>query len=219
MSAGVAFGPIRASRLHGRWSVRISAQSLFGIGVCHPAPFLRVQSRELASGNVDRSRRRAGRDDAGSDCFRYCVAVCNARQSNGRLLLCFCGRVERTNLSLGPIPNRAGSRARNDASLFLALLSGGSDAHAILLYHSVTQVRRQGFRPCFYPEHIIRAVACAQAPAEFQVLFPQTVCEWALDRGRTETADAWDRRALDWPAPAGSEPILMPQFSRRAWIC
>jgi hypothetical protein len=92
---------------------------------------------------------------------------------------------------------------RNDASLFLAMMRGGSDAHAILLYHLITQVRRQGFRPCFYPEHVIRAMARAHAAPEFRAFFAARICEWALDRGRNATAEAWDEYAMS-VAPACS---------------
>jgi hypothetical protein len=194
---GIAFGPIRASRIDGSWSTQISGRSPFAASISavpHRSSAFDTATWRNGMLIVVAGGPLATLVGAAASLLALQFATLTPADS---CFFAFAAELNVLIFLLGLVPNRPDSPIRNDTSLFLALLRGGSDAHAILLYHLISQVRKQGFRPCFYPEHMIRAIARAYAPAEFRVLFAQTVCEWALDRGRVQTAEAWDRHALD----------------------
>ena len=98
---------------------------------------------------------------------------------------------------LGLFPNSSASTARNDARLFYSLLRNTPEAHQILLYHLLTQLQIAGVRPRDYPERIIRKLAEGRGRPEMCLVYAAAIALWALDRGDLQSADAWDKRAVD----------------------
>lgn len=98
---------------------------------------------------------------------------------------------------LGLLPNPRHARVRNDARLFISVWANAADAEEILRYHLLMQLRHEGFRPRFYPAHLIREFARPCERSDFGFVFASAITECALDMQLFEMADAWDRHALE----------------------
>jgi hypothetical protein len=98
---------------------------------------------------------------------------------------------------MGLFPNARGARLQNDARLFYSIVRNTPEANEILLYHLISQLQIAGVRPRDYPERIIRKIARAQGRPEMCTSYASAIALWALDRGDLDTADAWERRAMD----------------------
>jgi Zn-dependent protease len=189
---GGALGPFRVSRLDGRWSMQFSGRSWFAASLSAipkpKSPWRRNMLLVVAAGPL-----------ATLACCAAAISLLSsfAPVSAAGCFLAFCAELNAVLFVLGLFPNGRHARVRNDANLFLALLLDPSDSQNILLYHLLMQIRRQGFRPCFYPQDVIRELPHAQTTTEMTMIFAQTISDWAFDRGDLLSADAWDRRAVE----------------------
>lgn len=189
---GGSLGPFRATRLHGKWTLRFS-------------------KRAPACGSVSAIPRN-------NHSWRLRMLLVVAAGPAATLLTgiaawsmlpdhaahawasAFLGALTQFSFFifvLGLIPNRPTARTRNDANLFSSLWRNTPEAQEILLYHLITQMQIAGLRPRDYPEHIIHQIAAAQGRPEARLLYANTIVLWAIDGGDVATADAWDRRALE----------------------
>ncbi|MBV9760682.1 MAG: M50 family metallopeptidase [Acidobacteriaceae bacterium] len=190
---GGSLGPFRAIRLHGRWSLQFSGALLSGSVIAIPR----------RGDSTWRPRMLAV--VAGGPLMTFLTGIFAALlllQTDARhaWLIHFYSALVELNFFLfvlGLFPNAASSRARNDASLFYALLHNTSEARQILLYHLVTQLQIAGVRPRDYPESIVRKLAEARGKPEMCLVSANAIVLWALDRGDLASADAWDKRAMD----------------------
>jgi hypothetical protein len=98
---------------------------------------------------------------------------------------------------LGLIPNGESAKARNDATLFLALYRNATAAQELSLYHRLTQLRLAAIRPCDYPSLLMSHAAQWKGRTEANLLIARTLSEWALDCDDQARASIWDRRALE----------------------
>lgn len=190
---GGSLGPVRAIRLHGRWSLQFSGALLSGSVIAIPRH------------NDSTWRPRMLAVVAGGPLMTLLTGILAALilvqlESQGAWMAHFLSALVELNFFLfvlGLIPNAASSRARNDARLFYSLLQNTPEARQILVYHLLTQLQIAGVRPHDYPEPIIRRLAEARGKPEMCLVSANAIALWALDRGDLATADAWDKRALD----------------------
>jgi hypothetical protein len=98
---------------------------------------------------------------------------------------------------LGLIPNGESAKARNDATLFLALYRNATAAQELSLYHRLMQLRLAAIRPCDYPSSLMSHVAQWKGRTEANLLVARTLSEWALDCDDQARASVWERRALE----------------------
>ncbi len=98
---------------------------------------------------------------------------------------------------LGLIPNGESAKARNDATLFLALHRNAAAAQELNLYHRLTQLRLTAIRPCDYPSSLMSEAAQWKGRTEANLLVARTLSEWALDCGDQARASVWERRTLE----------------------
>jgi len=99
--------------------------------------------------------------------------------------------------ALGLIPNGESAKARNDATLFLALYRNAAAAQELRLYHRLTQLRLAAIRPCDYPASLMTQAAQWKGRPEANFLIARTLTEWALDSDDQARASVWERRALE----------------------
>lgn len=193
---GGSLGPCRVSRLHGRWTVQFSLRApLCGSISAIPRDTEAWRTRMLMVIVAGPAATLVSAIAA----FSLLAAV--STQGWGAAFLAALTQFNFFIFVLGLIPNGPKARARNDANLFSALRRNTPDAQEILLYHLVAQMEIAGLRPRDYPRQVIRKIAMAQGRMEARLLYANTVMLWAMDRGDAETADAWDRRAVelsDW---------------------
>jgi hypothetical protein len=190
---GGSLGPIRAVRLHGRWSVHPSGRLFTGSVIAIPRR------------NSGTWRTRMLCVVAGGPAVTFLTMLVAA----GFLVGCadpaawnarFLSALVELNLFLfvlGLFPNASGARSQNDARLFYSLLQNTPEAEEILVYHLLTQLQIAGVRPREYQEAIMRRLATARGKPEMCAAYAAAIACWALDRGDLETADAWDKRAVD----------------------
>jgi hypothetical protein len=192
---GGSLGPFRISRFHGQLSFRVSTRALFSGSVSaipkRKGPWRNGMMMVVAAGPL--STLLTGLTAAIA--LPYCSPTGLPREFFG-----FLAQLNFFLFTLGLIPSGANASGRNDAGLFLSLLRRSLGAEEILLYHAVMQVRIEGFRPRYYPEEIIRAIAVSRSRPEMRLLFAQTISEWAIDRGDLQTAEAWNHRAAELSA-------------------
>jgi Peptidase family M50 len=190
---GGSLGPLRAIRMHGRWSLQFSFNLFSGSAIVVPR---RSESNWRA--------RMLGVVAAGP------AATFLATAFSALLLIVFAtseswfarflGASFELNFFLfflGLFPNARGARLQNDARLFCTFLRDTAEANEILLYHLIGQFQIAGVRPRDYPKQLIHKLAQAQGRPEMCVSHANTIVLWALDRGDIKTADAWERRAMD----------------------
>ncbi|MDQ2776777.1 MAG: M50 family metallopeptidase [Acidobacteriota bacterium] len=192
---GGSLGPFRISRFHGQRSFKFSTRALFSGSVSaipkRKGPWRNGMMMVVAAGPL--STLLTGL--AAAIALPYCSPTGLPREFFG-----FLAQLSFFLFTLGLIPSGANASVRNDADLFLSLLRRSPRAEEILLYHAVMQVRIEGFRPRYYPEEIIRAIAVSRSRPEMRLLFAQTISEWAIDRGDLESAHAWNHRAAELSA-------------------
>jgi MFS family permease len=188
---GFLLGPVRVSRLHGKYTVRVSGKRLLSGSISaipRDTESWRGQMLIVISAGPLMSL-------IGSFAAAYLVS-CWPAESGWRLFFCLLTQISIFIFVLGLIPNGAQSAMRNDAQLFLSLLFNGRDAVQIDLYNRITRLKIAGIRPKEYPESLIRMLAAQQGRPDTALLFAETIVEWAVDTGRLATADAWDRHAF-----------------------
>ena len=117
--------------------------------------------------------------------------------SSGRTAVALLAELNAVLFIVNLIPNGKAAKVRNDASLLLALITMGAEGREILLYQMLVQVTLSGFRPCFYPQRLIREMALARTRPDFAVIFSEAIACWAWDRDDLVTAQAWFERARD----------------------
>jgi hypothetical protein len=190
---GGSLGPIRAVRLHGKWSVHASGRLFTGSVIAIPRR------------NSGTWRGRMLCVVAGGPAATFLTMLAAA----GLLVGCadpaawnarFLSALVELNFLLfvlGLFPNASAARSQNDARLFYSLLQNTREAEEILVYHLLTQLQIAGVRPREYPEAIMRRLASARGKPEMCVAYAAAIASWALDRGDLTTADAWDKRAVD----------------------
>jgi Zn-dependent protease len=189
---GGALGPWRISRVNRRWKIHFLGGTWFTASVSaipkKDSSWRRDMLIVIAAGPVATA---------------FCCATATAallRNNPGGALGCFLAFVAELNsvlFVLGLFPNSSAARAYNDARLFLSLFFQANEAHNILLYQLLIQMKRQGFRPCFYRQDVIRELPYAECGPDMATVFAQAIADWAYDRGDFSTADAWDRRAVE----------------------
>jgi hypothetical protein len=189
---GASLGPLRISWLHGQWGLQFSTRTLLSGSVSavprRRSPWRKHMLIVVAAGPLATLL-------TGSAAVLALPHYPAASLSGG-----FLGSFAQLSFflfTLGLIPSGARARVRNDAGLFHSILRRMPDAQNILLYHAVMQIRIEGFRPRYYSEEVIQAIAAAQCGPEMSLLFAQTISSWALDRGDLESAHAWNRRAAE----------------------
>lgn len=189
---GGALGPWRISRVNRRWKIHFLGGN-----------WLRASVSAIPKENSSWRRDMLIVIAAGPFATVFCCAAATAallRNNPGGALGCFLAFLAELNavlFVLGLFPNSSRARVHNDARLFLSLFFQANEAHNILLYQLLMQMKRQGFRPCFYRQDVIRELPYAECGPEMATLFAQTISDWAYDRGDFCTADAWDRRAAE----------------------
>lgn len=190
---GGSLGPIRAIRLHGRWSVQFSGAvfsgSVIAIPRCKDSTWRTRMLAVVAGGPL-------------ATLLTGIIAAILLVQFGGgdSWLTHFLSALVELSFFLfvlGLFPNAPASQARNDARLFYSLLHNTPEAQQILLYHLLTQLQIAGVRPRDYPEPIIRKLAEARGKPEMCLVCANAIVLWALDRGDLDSADAWDKRAMD----------------------
>ena len=190
---GGSLGPLRAIRLHGRWSLQFSGALLSGSIIAIPRH------------NDSTWRPRMLAVVAAGPLMTLLTGILAAillLQTGPRhpWFAHFLSALVELNFFLfvlGLAPNASSSRATNDARLFYSLLHDNPGARQILLYHLLTQLQVAGVRPRDYPEPIIRNLAEGRGKAEMRLVSANAITLWALDRGDFASADAWDKRASD----------------------
>ena len=188
---GFLLGPVRVTRLHGKYTVQVSGKrSISG-------------SISAIPRDTESWRRQMLVVISAGPLMSLVVTVTAAYlvsyfpvESDWRLFFCLLTQINIFVFALGLIPNGARSVRRNDAQLFLSLLFNETEAVHIDLYNRVTRLKAAGTRPKEYPEFLIRMLAVQQGRPDTALLFAETIVEWAVDTGRLATADAWDRHAL-----------------------
>lgn len=190
---GGSLGPIRAVRLHGKWSVRPSGRLFTGSVIAIPRR------------NNATWRERMLCLVAGGPAATLLTMIVSA----GLLVGCanpeswsarFLSALVELNFFLfvlGLFPNASAARSQNDARLFYSLLQNKPEAEEILVYHLLTQLQIAGVRPRDYPDAVMRRLATARGKPEMCVAYASAIASWAVDRGDPTTADAWDKRAVD----------------------
>lgn len=209
---GAALGPWRISRVNGSWTVRFWGGNWFAASVsalpkpksCWPTSTLVV----VAAGPLATLLFGAA---------ALAMLLSGTRTGHIGCFLAFTAELNAVLFVLGLLPNQPGARVPNDARLFLSLLGNSSEAHNILLYQLVMQMNRQGFRPCFYRQDVIRELPRAIARPEMAAWFAQVISDWAFDRGDLYSADAWDKRAVDL-ASEGEPPSLSQALAHSACL-
>ena len=190
---GGSLGPLRAVRLHGRWSFQFSGALLSGSVIAIPrrndATWRTRMLAVVAAGPIATLLTGLG---------AACLLVWFA--GSDLWLARFLSALVELNFFLfvlGLFPNAEAAKARNDARLFYSLLRNTPEAQQILLYHLVTQLQIAGVRPRDYPQRVIFKLAQASGRAEMCVVYANAIALWAFDRGDLASADAWDKRAMD----------------------
>jgi hypothetical protein len=190
---GGSLGPVRAIRLHGRWTLQFSRSlfsgSVIAIPLRNDATWRPRMLAVVAAGPIATLI-----TGVAAAVFLEWPSFAESWVTpflSGLAELSFFIFV------LGLFPNASASRTRNDARLFFSLLHNTAEAREILLYHVLTQLQIAGVRPRDYPNQIIRQLAQARGRAEMCLAYANAIAEWALDRGDAVSADAWNKRALD----------------------
>jgi hypothetical protein len=189
---GVSFGPWRISFVNRRWKARFAGGSWFTASVS-------AIPRETASWRMNMLLVISAGPFATAACCALATALICYWNPGGRIgsLLAFLAELNTVLFLLGLLPNSAQTRTPNDARLFVSLFSRTKEAHCILLYQLLIQMKREGFRPCYYRQDFIRELPDAQCRPEMATVFAQAISDWAYDRGDFLSADAWDRRAVE----------------------
>lgn len=190
---GGSLGPVRAVRLHGKWSIHGSGRLFTGSVIAIPRR------------NNETWRERMLCVIASGPAATFLIMLIAAG------LLVGCANPELWNARflsalvelnfflfvLGLFPNARAARSHNDARLFYSLLQNSPEAQEILIYHLLSQLQIAGVRPNDYPEPIVRRLAAARGKPEMCVAYASAIVCWAVDCGDVATADAWDKRATD----------------------
>lgn len=190
---GGSLGPVRAIRLHGRWSLQFSGSLFSGSVIAIPrhndATWRTRMLAVVAAGPL--ATLLTGLGSAG---------LLFAFEAPGLWTTRFLSALVELNFFLfvlGLFPNAPASRARNDARLFYSLLGNTQEAQQILIYHLVTQLQIAGVRPRDYPQRVVWKLAQASGSAEMCLVYANAIALWAFDRDDFASADAWDKRAMD----------------------
>lgn len=188
---GGSLGPVRASRLHGKWAAQFSGKVFSGSVSAIPRSNESWRARMLVV-------------VAGGPAATFLVGILSAsllllNQRAGWFNSFFAALTEFSFLLfvLGLIPNGEKAQVGNDARLFSSLRRNTPEAQEILLFHLVAQLSLAGMRPRDYPERLIGKLASARWRPDASALYAYTIALWAIDRGDLVTADAWDRRMVE----------------------
>ncbi|HEX4772838.1 MAG TPA: hypothetical protein VH351_18540 [Bryobacteraceae bacterium] len=207
---GGALGPWRLSRANRRWKIHYLGGSWFTASVS-------AIPKEHASWRRDMLIViTAGPFATGVCCFAATAALLHNNPGGAfGSFTEFLAQLNAVLFVLGLFPNSPRTRVYNDARLFLSLFFNTNEARNILLYQLLMQMKRTGFRPCFYRQDVVRELPYAECRPEMAVLFAQSISDWAYDRGDYRTADAWDRRSLEL-ALVCEEPFYSNALARSA---
>lgn len=189
---GGKLGPLRLERLHGTRKVSFSSSGLFSCAVSavprNGAHWRRKMMLVVAAGPVATL---FGAIGAAS------VVVFSAPPAWLGAFWSALALFHFLIFALGLIPNGESAKARNDATLFLALYRNGTAAQELRLYHRLTQLRLAAIRPCDYPASLMSQAAQWKGRPEANLLAARTLTEWALDSDDQVLASVWERRALE----------------------
>ena len=190
---GGSLGPLRAIRLHGKWSLQFSGNLFSGSVIAIPrrnnAAWRTRMLAVVAAGPIATFL-----TGLGSACLLISFG------DSGLRITRFLSALVELNFFLfvlGLFPNAAGARAKNDARLFYSLLHNTPEAQQILLYHLLSQLQMAGVRPREYPEQMILKLAQASGTPELCLAYANAIALWTFDRDDCASADAWDKRAMD----------------------
>jgi Peptidase family M50 len=190
---GGSLGPLRAIRLHGRWTLQFCGSFFSGSVIAIPRPNNATwRTRMLAVVAAGPAATLL----SGTAAAAFVISL-GASDLWPMRFLSTLAQLSFFIFVLGLFPNASASAARNDARLFCSLLHNTAEAREILLYHLLTQLQVAGVRPRDYPNQIIFKLAHAYGRPEMCLVYAQAIAICALDRGDPVTADAWDKRALD----------------------
>lgn len=189
---GGSLGPFRASRFHGKWTLRVSGK----------APACGSVSAIPRNNALWRARMLVVVAGGPAATLLTGIAASSMLPDHAAhsWASAFLGALTQFSFFifiLGLIPNGPKARTRNDANLFLSFWRNTPETEEILLYHLITQMQIAGLRPRDYPEQFMREIAAARGRPEARLLYANTIVLWAIDRDDMATADAWDRRALE----------------------
>lgn len=197
-TVGICIGPVRATRSYGKWSVHGSSKLFTGSVSAIPRSVEHWRERVLvvvAAGPFATLI-------TGMLAALLFFSIPGSGWSSQ-----FLAGLAQLNLLLfvlGFIPNSANAPVRNDARLFLILWADSSEAREIFLHHLVTRLELNGVRPRDYPLALIRVMAGMQSRPNAMLVYSHLVVLWALDRGDSATALAWDERALELAKHSGA---------------
>lgn len=183
---GASIGPVRISRLHGRWWVHFSWRRLF-LGSVTATPRSQIKWRQQMLIVVV----------AGPLATILFVCTLFLLVTSGRVQSDFWEAALQINIELCLlflVPGPAAAVQVSDTRLILMLLRFDADARCLLLYQVLTQMRIEGRRPRHYPEWIMRRLAIAGARRPMLAAFAHAIADWALDRGDLQTAAAWNEQ-------------------------
>lgn len=184
---GVKVGPLAAYRDADSWRFRIEPRNLLAASVsAFPKRGMAWRERMLAV------------IAAGpfmtlfAAVFSASLLCCPGITGHLATFLAFVAQLNSLLFLLGLLPNGPGARVRNDATLFLTLWRNSSAAEEILRYHLLLQLQSAGFRPRFYPGHLVKEFARACERPEFAVVFANAIRECAMDSRLVMLAEVWD---------------------------
>ena len=189
---GASLGPLRVTRVHGKWTLHLAGGTFFSGSVSaipRSNESWRMRMLVVVAGGP-----------AATFLTGALALFMLLLSHQGTWLNSFLSALAQFSFFLfvlGLIPNGREAKVRNDARLFASLFRNTADAQEIMLYHMVTQLSLAGIRPRDYPERLIRNIASQQSRPDSGSLYAYTIVLWAIDRGDWATAAAWNRRMLE----------------------
>jgi hypothetical protein len=209
---GFRVGPLRATQVHGHWTVRPCWGLLGGAVSAIPRSNDWWRARMLtvvAAGPL--ATLLAG--IAAANLFYTSLPFSWLQSFLAALTQCSL-----LLFVLGLIPNRPDAKARNDARLFLLLCRRSTEADELLLFHMATQLQLAGVRPRDYPAELMGQLSLANHPASAMAFYAPAVVNWALDRKENALADAFDARVLDAVLRSPDRSLLNVALARSAFL-
>jgi Zn-dependent protease len=189
---GGKLGPLRLERLHGMHKVSFSNRGLFSCAIsAAPRNCEHWRGRMMLVVAAGPAATLLGAIGAAS------VAVFSAPPAWLGTFWSALALFHFLLFVLGLIPNGESAKARNDATLFLALKQNGKAAQELKLYHRLIQLRLAAVRPCDYPPLLMSHVSQWNGRPEANLLIAKTLTEWALDSDDQAGASLWEWRALE----------------------